>query len=287
MFVPPSKATTVLALPAEGKAVTVPVDSPTPKTDPVISEGVEVKSPIPILPPLKNSPDTDPVISEGVEVKSSVPVLPPLEGSPSKDALLGTEDNDIIYGYEENDFILAGAGDDLAFGGPGNDGILGGLGSDFLFGDSGHDWLEGGPGDDHLFGGLGNDVLYGGPGIDILTGGAGGDTFVIGTQTEDDLINHPTYGTVAPGLTVITDFQASEGDLLNVSPLLDRPAFADLADPGDLAAFITLQPVGADTQMIITPPLGIGAVEALLLGVAPTDIPASALVFTPPLPPMA
>jgi Ca2+-binding RTX toxin-like protein len=287
MFVPPSKATTVLSLPAEGKAVTVPVDSPTPKADPVISGGVEVKSSTPLVPPLKNTPGTDPVISEGVEVKSSVPVIPPLEGTPRKDALLGTEGNDVIYGYEENDFILAGAGDDLAFGGSGNDGILGGLGNDFLFGDAGHDWLEGGPGDDHLFGGLGNDVLYGGPGVDSLTGGAGGDTFVIGTQTEDDLINHPTYGTVAPGLTVITDFLASEGDLLNVSPILDRPAFANLANPGDLAAFITLQPVGADTQILITTPQGSVAVEALLLGVAPTDIPASALVFTPPPPPMA
>ncbi|MFH7245268.1 MAG: calcium-binding protein [Spirulina sp.] len=282
MFAPPSKVTTVLPLPAEGKTGTVPVDSPTPKTEPVLPEPV-----LPDVVEVKASTPEDLSIPGFGTAKSLPPALPPLEGTPGKNALFGTEGNDVIYGYGGNDFILAGDGDDLAFGGPGNDGILGGPGNDLLFGEAGNDWLEGGPGDDHLFGGLGNDLLYGGPGVDILTGGEGSDTFVIGTQTEDDLINHPTYGMVAPGLTVITDFQASEGDLINVSPVLDRPAFADLSNPEDLAAFITLQPVGADTQILITTPQGIGAVEALLLGVAPADIPASALVFTPPLPPVA
>lgn len=275
MFVPPAKVTTVLSLPAEDKAVTAPVDSPPTKAEPVVSEVVEVKS----------SVSDDLAIPDVESDKSSIPVLLPIEGTPGKDALIGTGINDAIYGYDSNDFILAGAGDDIAFGGPGNDGILGGPGNDLLFGEDGNDWLEGGNGDDHLFGGSGDDLLYGGPGVDLLTGGEGSDTFMIGTQTEDDLINHPTYGAVAPGLTVITDFQASEGDLINVSPILDRPAFKDLANPEDLAAFITLQPVGADTQMVVTTPQGDSAVEALLLGVAPTAIPSSALVFTPPPPP--
>lgn len=275
MFVPPAKVTTVLPLPAGDEAITAPVASPPTKADPVVPDVAEVKS-------------SGPARSAGADVesnKSSIPILLPIEGTPGKDVLIGTGGDDAIYGYDSNDVILAGAGDDLAFGGPDNDGILGGTGNDLLFGEAGNDWLEGGDGDDHLFGGSGDDLLYGGPGVDLLTGGEGSDTFMVGTQTEDDLMNHPTYGTVAPGLTVITDFQANEGDLLNVSPILDRPAFANLANPEDLAAFITLQPVGADTQMVVATPQGNSAVEALLLGVAPTDIPANALVFTPPPPP--
>ena len=56
---------------------------------------------------------------------------------------------------------------------------------------------------DSLVGGAGNDTLVGGAGIDTLTGGAGADNFVFNSPSE--------------GFDWIGGFNASEGDVINVS----------------------------------------------------------------------
>ncbi|MES1026581.1 calcium-binding protein [Gloeocapsa sp. BRSZ] len=73
-------------------------------------------------------------------------------------SLLGTSENDDIFGLDGNDHIVGFAGNDL---------IDGGAGDDFLFGDVG---------DNLLFGGAGNDFLSAG-GKNVLDGGAGNDRY--------------------------------------------------------------------------------------------------------------
>jgi Ca2+-binding RTX toxin-like protein len=94
-----------------------------------------------------------------------------------------------------------------------SDQINGSKYSDILNGGNGHDVLYGNAGNDLLNGGDGNDLLIGGVGNDTLTGGAGADTF---TWKSGDL-----------GNDVISDFNASEGDRIDLSDLLPDAANAN------------------------------------------------------------
>ncbi|MFN3938584.1 MAG: calcium-binding protein [Gemmobacter sp.] len=78
-------------------------------------------------------------------------------GLGSLPGLVGTTENDLIFGW------------------PTNDTLSGGIGNDTIHGEGGDDRIFGGPGDDRLFGGAGNDTIFGGPGADTIDGGAGDD----------------------------------------------------------------------------------------------------------------
>lgn len=67
-----------------------------------------------------------------------------------------------------------------------------------------------------LLGGAGNDVFHLGRGGDVVTGGAGADTFA--------------YGETPWAGGVITDFNAAEGDRIDVSGLLSRSGYSG-SDP--------------------------------------------------------
>ena len=82
--------------------------------------------------------------------------------------LIGTDEDDEIFGLDGNDLLIGGDGNDALYGGTGNDGLIGG---------DGRDTLHGGTGDDAMTGGTGDDTLYGGDGHDTLRGGSGVDTF--------------------------------------------------------------------------------------------------------------
>lgn len=75
-----------------------------------------------------------------------------------------------------------------------------------IVGNIGDNILSGGGGNDVLAGGAGDDVLIGGGGVDQLSGGAGADTFVFQLFTD-----------VAFGTDQITDFNAAQGDLIDLS----------------------------------------------------------------------
>ncbi|WP_240921769.1 tandem-95 repeat protein [Metapseudomonas otitidis] len=85
--------------------------------------------------------------------------------------------------------------------------------ADILNGGNGHDVLYGNAGHDLLNGGDGNDLLIGGMGNDTLTGGAGADIFV---WKAGDI-----------GNDVIKDFNAGEGDRIDLSDLLPDAANAN------------------------------------------------------------
>ena len=84
--------------------------------------------------------------------------------------------------------------------------ILGGSADSTLSGGAGNDYISGGAGNDILIGGDGDDILMGGTGDDTLTGGTGADQFV--------------WKAGHTGNDVITDFNAAQGDRIDLSDLL-------------------------------------------------------------------
>lgn len=153
-----------------------------------------------------------------------------IDGGTGTDTLRYTDDNTGMTinlttgvgsgGYAQGDTytnienVFAGNGDDIITGDAGRNTIRGYGGNDIIHGGDDKDNIDGGKGDDILYGGAsddtlngddGNDILYGGDGIDTLTGGDGADTFVFDDLSSSDRIR---------------DFNAAEGDILDISSLL-------------------------------------------------------------------
>lgn len=62
--------------------------------------------------------------------------------------ILGSNEDDTIFGTDKHDVIRARRGDDIIFGGDKNDVICGGPGDDYLDGGDGYDRGHAGKGDD-------------------------------------------------------------------------------------------------------------------------------------------
>ncbi len=175
---------------------------------------------------------------------------------------------DFIWGNDADNLIQGLNGDDILEGGGGADTILGGAGWDYVrytrseegvninletgvhtggdaqgdtfsnieavVGSSYNDTIRGGSGNDFLRGGDGDDIIGGGAGRDLLHGDGGADMFVF---TDFNLYNHD----------VVRDFDASEGDTLNISDLLSG------YDPLDdaIADFVRLVDAGGNTEVQI------------------------------------
>ena len=103
-------------------------------------------------------------------------------------SLIGTDSDDVIYGYNADDTLRGGKGNDTLNGGEGNDILYGGEGNDKLNGGNGNDILYGGEGDDILYGEHGDDILEGGAGNDRLEGYVGNDTYIFGRGDGADTI---------------------------------------------------------------------------------------------------
>ncbi|KPF42169.1 Ig-like domain-containing protein, partial [Rhizobium sp. AAP43] len=86
----------------------------------------------------------------------------------------------------------------------------------------------------------GNDVLHGGMGQVMMTGGAGADTFVFDETALHEL-------DVAD---VITDYSLSEGDVLDVSALLDT-LLGEQRSEADAASHVKLSTDGTDTTLSV------------------------------------
>jgi serralysin len=121
-----------------------------------------------------------------------------------------------VLGEDGNDIISVGGGTCDIDGGGGDDVLSSGLD---LFAPPSH--MEGGTGNDRLssqgrdilLGEDGHDTLESGAWENTLTGGAGSDRFVYG-----DLV----YLEGFRGADTITDFNGSDGDVLDLSRLLER-----------------------------------------------------------------
>ena len=98
-----------------------------------------------------------------------------------------------------------------------NDTLLGSDVANRLWGDSGNDVLKGFAGNDRLYGENGNDNLSGGSGNDQITGGTGTDTLIGGSGADRFIFTAINQSVNGSRRDVITDFRASEGDLIDLS----------------------------------------------------------------------
>ena len=103
-------------------------------------------------------------------------------------------DNNYRARLEDVEIVKAGGGDD----------IVDLTSHQYTYGDV---TLYGEEGNDILWASAGDDVLYGGAGLDQLSGGTGADTFVF-EATAFDAVDE------------ISDFNAAEGDALDISEIL-------------------------------------------------------------------
>jgi Bacterial Ig domain/RTX calcium-binding nonapeptide repeat (4 copies) len=169
------------------------------------------------------------------------------QGTPSQAAVFSLDFSDV-------DLVIGGNGDDPSLRGTsGTDAISGRDGSDQLSGRAGGDLLDGGAGNDLIDGGSGSDLLFGGPGNDVMTGGAGADRFF--------LLSLPDRG------DRILDFNADEGDVLDLSALFDGQANA-----GNIDDFLQFEPSGANDV----------AVNADIDGAAPAFEPVQVVTLVDP-----
>jgi Ca2+-binding RTX toxin-like protein len=90
-----------------------------------------------------------------------------------------------------------------------------------MFGNGGDDVLLGWSGNDKLHGGTGNDVLSGEYGSDTLWGDAGADVFVAFRADFD--------GTFGNFVDTVKDFNANQGDVLDLTGLIDNGSAAQAA----------------------------------------------------------
>jgi len=184
-----------------------------------------------------------------------------LNGFAGSDSLVGSSGNDTLDGGAGADYLNGGTGNDLyildnagdiVIDATGTDTIhtaafdvvlgvglellvftgslglhgQGNAGNNIMFGNDGANSLTGFAGNDTISGGLGDDILAGGLGTDKLSGGGGADRFI--------------FTSAAEGKDTITDFNLSEGDVLDLQELLTGWG-------GDIHNYLQVSQQGANT----------------------------------------
>jgi Ca2+-binding RTX toxin-like protein len=151
-----------------------------------------------------------------------------------------------ISGGSGNDFFDMTDFDDSANGNTGNDTLIGRGGNDALIGAEGADVIDGGDG---------NDVITSSEGLDVLTGGAGADYFVY---------DHSASLGAGANADRIVDFNAAEGDKLDLRTLLLEESYGPFTgDPvadGDIRLTDT-----AEGVLVELDPHQLGYIEMALL----------------------
>ena len=102
--------------------------------------------------------------------------------------IMGSPEDDILFGTNVADLIFAEEGDDIILGAKGNDCIFGGDGDDIIFGNEGSDNLTGGDGNDIIKGQSGDDKISGSFGIDVIDGGDDNDACNVNQDPDGDLV---------------------------------------------------------------------------------------------------
>ncbi|NER53165.1 MAG: calcium-binding protein, partial [Symploca sp. SIO1A3] len=176
----------------------------------------------------------------GVEVVETLINIERLVGTAFDDQLIGDAGNNDLHGIDGNDILIGGEGNDRLFGGTGVDYFDGGEGNDLVYfeensavtadltqgratyiNDAGVEVVEtlinierlvGTAFDDQLIGDAGNNDLHGIDGNDILIGGEGNDRLFGGTGADIFGFSSPNQG-----IDTITDFNSTQGDLIQVS----------------------------------------------------------------------
>ncbi|MBV6631915.1 MAG: hypothetical protein KI792_02650 [Alphaproteobacteria bacterium] len=135
------------------------------------------------------------------------------------EAITALGGNDIIYGRQGTEVIYGNVGADQLFGGQDRDTLFGGKDGDRLFGNKGNDIIYGNNAEDRVFGGQGDDLIFGGKGADTINGNLGNDT-INGNRGNDILIGNDGADQfvmrAGGGIDTLVDFNAAEGDTLNI-----------------------------------------------------------------------
>lgn len=151
-----------------------------------------------------------------------------IQGTAGNDLLKGTSQSDVIFGEDSNDTLQGKQGNDELYGGNDNDILRGGADNDLLIGGEGNDILIGGKGSDRLLGGeftsfspspLPGESTASNSQIDVLLGGQNADTFVLSTFGAAD---EPIAPYIGAGFAIITDFDSSEGDRIELLGAADN-----------------------------------------------------------------
>ncbi len=141
---------------------------------------------------------------------------------------INMSDNTIIIGDPKNDNIANDAGAAYIY-------KMDFSGSDTISGAGGDDILYGLDGDDIIYGGAGDDTIYGGTGADELYGDGGADRFAFMLEDATSAIDN------------IHDFNASEGDIIDISNVLYN--YDPITDA--ISDFVKFTDNGADSIMSI------------------------------------
>ena len=180
-----------------------------------------------------------------------------MSGLGGPDTMSGGAGDDVMDGHGSPDVMDGGSGDDTMYGGGGPDTMTGGEGADILDGGGGPDIMDGGEGNDTMYGGGSPDTMTGGEGADILDGGGGPDTMDGGPG--DDILVGGGAGDVfhfdsLEGIDTITDFKPQQGDVIDISSILDG---YDANDP--ISNYVQLQATSEpDTYELLVNPSGSG-----------------------------
>lgn len=132
-------------------------------------------------------------------------------------SLIGTSDNDHLYGFATDDTLSGGQGSDEIEGLSGNDLLLGDAGNDTISGNNGNDTIVGGTGDDVLSGGYDNNVyrFERGDGVDLISGDYGDASIIefgASIKPDDVIITRLGY---SPQDSLRLTIRSESGALLN------------------------------------------------------------------------
>ena len=143
------------------------------------------------------------ISGEGIHLDTSRGIVDSyINTSTGDDEIKGSVINSVLHGGSGDDRIeMDSAEGSIVDAGSGDDRIA-------IANESKSMQLFGGTGEDIIIGGNGNDMISGGVGSDVLRGGEGADRFVFDVSS---------FGR---GTDIVSDFNASEGDALELSAAL-------------------------------------------------------------------
>ncbi|NER45598.1 MAG: calcium-binding protein [Symploca sp. SIO1A3] len=156
-----------------------------------------------------------------------------LFGTVGDDTIDGLAGNDMIFGSEGVNTLLGGDGDDTIYGGSQDDVIRGGIGNDTIYASEGNNDINGGTGDDIIYSGSGNDFIESGSGFDTLWLGGGEDLIVLEIANGFDTINNFQLG--------LSTFDVDDFNQLSI---IDGINGAEISQAGDLLAIVSWTAAG-------------------------------------------